>query len=122
LMRISAEFGSSSAAAPWATAEEAVAWVQHEMERRFAQVMFDQAGSPRAERGAVPVRSYAAADPKITELWRLRTWFGDRNIVSQRSEFADDWVLRETRSARKPFAELPAEVQAGIVSAFGTSV
>jgi len=120
-MRISAEFGSSSAAAPWATAEEAVAWVQHEMERRFAQAMFDQAGPPRAERGAGPVKSFAASDPKITELWRLRTWFGDRG-ESQRSEFADDWVLRETRSARKPFAELPAEVQAGIVSAFGTSV
>jgi hypothetical protein len=99
LMEVSATFcGSTGAAAPWATTREVLAWLQHEMERRFAETLFGAEGlSPEAENG-VSRRSPIIAEAKITALWQLWTWFGPRG------------------SPPRPFEELPAEVRAGLVS------
>jgi len=104
LMPISAKFcGSAGAAPPWTTAQEALAWLQHEMERRFAEALFGEDGlSEEAER-VVPTWSLAAAEAKITTLWELRTRFGPRG------------------SPPRPFEELPADVWAGLFSMVGAS-
>jgi hypothetical protein len=86
------------AAPPWATPQDALALLQHEMERRFAETLFGAEGlSSEAENGASP-RSPIIAEAKITALWQLRTWFGPRG------------------SPPKSFAELPAEVRDGLFS------
>jgi hypothetical protein len=99
LMPISARYcPSAHAAPPWATPQDALALLQHELERRFAESLFGAEGlSPEAENGASP-RSPIVAEAKITALWQLRTWFGPRG------------------SPPKPFEELPAEVRAGLLS------
>ncbi|HEY1783349.1 MAG TPA: hypothetical protein VGG79_23515 [Roseiarcus sp.] len=104
LMRISARsclFGP--AASSWATTQDALAVLQHEMERRFAETLFGaQSLSAEVENG-VPTRNPVVAEAKITALWELRTWFGPRG------------------SPPKPFEELPAEVRAGLFSMLGSS-
>jgi hypothetical protein len=104
LMGISARFcGSTGAIPPWATAQDALAWLQHEMERRFAETLFGSERLSKECENDGPTRSPVVAEAKITALWELRTWFGPRG------------------SPPKPFEELPAEVQAGLVSMFGAS-
>jgi hypothetical protein len=120
LMRISAESGPLAVVEPWATAVEAQAWVQHEMERRFTETLFGRENFSCARPGASG-RSLAVAGRQITGLWELRSWFGPR-IVSQGSGSARASVLSEARSSPKRFAELPAEVRAGIFSALETSL
>jgi hypothetical protein len=99
LMPISARYCPfAPAAPPWATPQDALALLQHEMERRFAETLFGAEGlSPEAEDG-VSRQSPIIAEAKITALWQLRTWFGPRG------------------SPPRPFEELPAEVRAGLVS------
>ncbi len=101
LMRISAKLCVSDwSARPWATTEDALAWLQHEMERRFDETLFGQDNRPaEAENAVLPPSPVAEA--KITALWELRTWFGPRG------------------SPPKPFEDLPAEVRAGLLSMFG---
>jgi hypothetical protein len=98
-MPISARYSPlAPAAPPSVTPQDALALLQHEMERRLAETLFGAEGlSPEAEDG-VSRRSPIIAEAKITALWQLRTWFGPRG------------------SPPKPFAELPAEVQAGLFS------
>jgi hypothetical protein len=101
LMRISAKFCvSDESVRPWATTEDALAWLQQEMERRFAETLFGQDSRPAEAENAVMPRSPVVAEAKITALWELRTWFGPRG------------------SPPKPFEDLPAEVRAGLLSMF----
>ncbi len=104
LMRISPRYSVFAPAAPqWATTQDALALLQHEMERRFAETLFGaETLSTEAESG-VPTRSPIVAEAKITALWELRTWFGPRG------------------SPPKPFEELPPEVRAGLFSMLGPS-
>jgi hypothetical protein len=103
-MAVSAKFcGSAGAAPPWATGQDALALLQHEMERRFAETLFGaESLSAEAENG-LPTPSPIVAEAKITALWELRTWFGPRG------------------SPPKRFDELPAEVRAGLFSIFRAS-
>ena len=102
LMRISARFCvSGRALPPWAITQDALALLQHEMERRFAETLFGQDSRPAEAENAVLPRSPVVAEAKITALWELRTWFGPRG------------------SPPKPFEDLPAEVRAGLLSMFG---
>jgi hypothetical protein len=104
LMAISARYCPlAPPAPPWATPQDALALLQHEMERRFAETLFGADGlSAEAENG-VPTRSPIVAEAKTTALWELRTWFGPRG------------------SPPKPLEELPAEVRAGLFSMLGPS-
>ena len=101
LMGISAKYCASAAAfPPWVTARDALALLQHEMERRFADTLFGE-DSRLAEAGlAVPALGPIVAEAKLTALWELRTWFGPRGSPARR------------------FGELPVEVQAALVSMF----
>jgi hypothetical protein len=103
LMGVSARFcGSYHATPPWAAAHDALALLQHEMERRFAETLFGaEALSVEAET-SLRARSPVVADAKITDLWELRTAFGPRG------------------SPPKPLEDLPAEVRAGLASMFGS--
>lgn len=97
LMQVSARFcGSSPLPPPWAATRDALALLQQEMERRFAETLFGaETLSAEGERSIVtwlPV----LAETKITALWELRTSFGPRG------------------SPPKSFAELPAEVRANL--------
>ena len=104
LMAISARLSVSAGAAPsWASTQQALAWLQHEMERRFAETLFGQEGLLAEAEGAVPTRSLVFADAKITALWELRTRFGPRG------------------SPPKPFEELPADIRASVFSMVSTS-
>jgi hypothetical protein len=95
-MRVSARFcGSSDAAPPWAAAQDALALLQQEMERRFAETLFGEE-ILSAEENCIATRRPVLAETKITALWELRTWFGPRG------------------SPPKSFAELPAEVRANL--------
>jgi hypothetical protein len=101
-MAISAKFCSSAGPAPtWASTQEALPWLQHEMERRFAEALFGQDGLSAEAEGAVLTSSPMVAEAKITALWELRTWFGPRGLPP------------------RPFEELPTEVRAALVSMFG---
>jgi hypothetical protein len=103
-MRISAKFCDfSGAALPWETTEEALAWLQHEMERRFAETLFGEDGLLAEAESAVSTRRPVVAHAKITTLWELRTQFGPRG------------------SPPKPFEELPADLRAGLFSIVGAS-
>ena len=102
LMGVSARFcWSSRAAPPWAASQEALALLQHEMERRFAETLFGAENLSAEAEGAVLSRSPVVAEAKITALWELRTLFGPRG------------------SPPKALEELPAEVRAGLSSMFG---
>lgn len=104
LMGISAKFCvPAGAAAPWATSQEALGWLQYEMERRFAETLFGQESLTAETESPGPARSPVVADAKITALWELRMRFGPRG------------------SPPKPFEELPPEVRAGLFSMLGAS-
>ena len=103
-MAISARLSVSAGAAPsWASTQQALAWLQYEMERRFAETLFGQEGLLAEAEGAVPTRSLGFADAKITALWELRTRFGPRG------------------SPPKPLEELPPDIRASVFSMVRTS-
>jgi hypothetical protein len=102
LMGVSARFcGSYRATPPWTTPQEALAMLQHEMERRFAETLFGTENLSAEAENSVLARRPVIAETKTTELWELRTLFGRRG------------------SPPKPLEDLPAEVRAGLSSMFG---
>ena len=103
LMGISARFcWSSRAAPPWTAPPEALALLQHEMERRFTETLFGAENLSAEAEDRVMSQGPVVAEAKTTELWELRTLFGPRG------------------SPPKPLDDLPAEVRAGLSSMFGT--
>ena len=103
LMGISARFcWSSRAAPPWTAPQEALALLQHEMERRFTETLFGAENLSAEAEDCVMSQGPVVAEAKTTELWELRTLFGPRG------------------SPPKPLDDLPAEVRAGLSSMFGT--
>ncbi len=104
LMGVSARFCGSSHATPlWAVTQDALALLQHEMERRFAETLFGAESLPEEAENAVLTWNPLVAEAKITALWELRTLFGPRG------------------SPPRPFEELPPEARAGLASIFGAS-
>jgi hypothetical protein len=104
--------------APWATAEEALGWVQRELERRFADLLFGEENSSSTDDGVAPNESLAIADLKTTALWELRTRLSpyvSRPPDLYRAGSVIDWAEWKPR----PFAELPAHIQASVVSTLG---
>ena len=103
LMGVSARFcWSSRAAPPWTASQEALALLQHEMERRFTETLFGAENLSAEAEDRVMSQGPVVAEAKTTELWELRTLFGPRG------------------SPPKPLEDLPAEVRAGLSSMFGT--
>jgi len=103
LMGISVRFcWSSRAAPPWTASQEALALLQHEMERRFTETLFGAENLSAEAEDRVMSQGPVVAEAKTTELWELRTLFGPRG------------------SPPKPLDDLPAEVRAGLSSMFGT--
>jgi len=99
LMEISPKFRvSTGAAAPWATTQDVLAWLQRQMERRFAETLFGPQNLSAEDESALPTWGPVIADAKITTLWELRTRFGPRGAPP------------------KPLEEMPAEVRAGLFS------
>lgn len=103
LMGVSARFcWSSRAAPPWTASQEALALLQHEMERRFTETLFGAENLSAEAEGYVMSQDPVVAEAKITELWQLRTLFGPRG------------------SPPKALEDLPAEIRACLSSMFGT--
>jgi len=103
LMRVSAGYCISAEGVPsWAAAQDALALLQHEMERRFAETLFGAENVSAETENSVLTRSPVVAEAKITALWELRTLFGPRG------------------SPPKSLEDLPAEVRAGLSSMFGS--
>jgi hypothetical protein len=103
LMGVSARFcWSSRAAPPWTAPQEALALLQHEMERRFTETLFGAENLSAEAEDCVMCQGPVVAEAKTTELWELRTSFGPRG------------------SPPKALEDLPAEVRAGLSSMFGT--
>ena len=103
LMGVSARFCSSSRAArPWTASQEALALLQHEMERRFTETLFGAENLSAEAEDYVMGQDPVVAEAKITELWQLRTLFGPRG------------------SPPKALEDLPAEIRACLSSMFGT--
>jgi hypothetical protein len=104
LMGVSARFcWSSRAARPWTASQEALALLQHEMERRFTETLFGAENLSAEAEDYVMGQDPVVAEAKITELWQLRTLFGPRG------------------SPPKALEDLPAEIRACLSSMFGTS-
>ena len=102
LMAVSARFcGSSHATLPCGTTQDALALLQHEMERRFAETLFGAENLSAEAESSVLTWRPLVAEAKITTLWELRTFFGPRG------------------SPPTPLEDLPAEVRAGLCSMFG---
>jgi hypothetical protein len=102
LMAVSARFWpSSNVSLQWPT-EDALALLQREMERRFAETLFGAENVSAEAETSLLARRPVAAETKITALWELRTAFGPRG------------------SPPKPLEDLPAEVRAGLSSMFGS--
>jgi hypothetical protein len=102
LMEVSARFCRSSRVTPaCAATQEALALLQHEMERRFVETLFGAENLSAEAENFVLSRNSVVAEAKITALWELRTLFGPRG------------------SPPKPLEDLPAEVRAGLSSMFG---
>jgi hypothetical protein len=102
-MGVSARFcWSSRAAPPWTASQEALALLQHEMERRFTETLFGVENLSAEAEGYVMSQDPVVAEAKITELWQLRTLFGPRG------------------SPPKALEDLPAEIRACLSSMFGT--
>ena len=99
LMGVSARF--SNVSLQWPT-EDALALLQHEMERRFAETLFGAENVSAEAETSLLARRPVAAETKITVLWELRASFGPRG------------------SPPKPLEDLPAEVRAGLSSMFGS--
>ena len=90
LMRVSAKFCvSTPPVRQWTTSDDALAVLQHEMERRFAETLFGAVVFQKRLKAPLPTWNPRAAEAKITALWELRTWFGPRG------------------SPPRPFEELP---------------
>jgi hypothetical protein len=87
---------------PWAADHGALALLQHEMERRFAETVFGAENLSAQTENSVLTRSPVVAEAKLTALWELRTLFGPRG------------------SPPKSLEDLPAEVRAGLASMFGS--
>jgi hypothetical protein len=103
IMRVSARFcACSHPAPPSAATRDALARLQHEMERRFAETLFGAEGLSAEAESVIPTCSPIATEAKITALWELRTSFGPRG------------------SPPKALEDLPAEVRAGLASMFGS--
>ena len=103
LMGLSARFcWSYRETPPWTAPQEALALLQHEMERRFAETLFGAEGLSAEAESVIPSCSPMVAEAKITALWELRTLFGPRG------------------SPPKPLEDLPAEVREGLFSMFGS--
>ena len=103
LMGVSARFcWSSRAARPWTASQEALALLQHEMERRFTETLFGAENLSAEAEDYVMGQDPVVAEAKITELWQLRTLFGPRG------------------SPPKALEDLPAEIRACLSSMFGT--
>jgi hypothetical protein len=101
-MEVSARFCRSSRVTPaCAATQEALALLQHEMERRFVETLFGAENLSAEAENFVLSRNSVVAEAKITALWELRTLFGPRG------------------SPPKPLEDLPAEVRAGLSSMFG---
>jgi hypothetical protein len=103
LMGISARFcGPCNATPSWAASQDALALLQHEMERRFAETVFGAENLSAETENSVLTRGPVAAEAKITGLWELRSLFGQRG------------------SPPKSLEDLPAEARAGLASMFGS--
>jgi hypothetical protein len=102
LMGVSARFWPSANVSLLWPAEDALALLQHEMERRFAETLFGAENVSAEAETSLLARSPVAAEAKITALWELRTSFGPRG------------------SPPKPLEDLPAEIRAGLSSMFGS--
>jgi hypothetical protein len=99
LMGVSARFcGSYHATPPWAATQEALALLQHEMERRLAETLFGAEHLSAESENADLTRRPLVGEAKLTALWELRMLFGPRG------------------SPPKPLEELPAEARAGLLS------
>ena len=97
LMGVSARFcGSYHATPPWAATQEALALLQHEMERRFAEALFGPENISAEGENAVLTRRPVVGEAKLTALWEPRMLFGPRG------------------SPPKPLDELPAEARADL--------
>jgi hypothetical protein len=98
-MGVSARFcGSYHATPAWAATQEALALLQHEMERRLAETLFGAEHLSAESENAVLTRRPVVGEAKLTALWELRMLFGPRG------------------SPPKPLEELPAEARAGLFS------
>jgi hypothetical protein len=103
-MGISAKYCVSAVAAPpWPTTQEALVWLQHEMERRFAETLFGPENLAAEAESALPIWSPVVPDATMTALWELRMRFGPRG------------------SPPRPLEEMPADVRVGLLSMFGAS-
>lgn len=99
-MGISAKYCAPAVLPLWATAQDALAVLQDEMERQFAETLFGEDGRQAAAEDVLPTLSPLSGEAKMTALWELRSWFGPRGSPPRR------------------FEELPIEVQAALVSMF----
>jgi hypothetical protein len=81
---------------PCAATQDALALLQQEMERRFAEMLFGAEALSAEGENSIVTRRPVLAEIKITALWELRTSFGPRGAPA------------------KSFAELPAEVRANL--------
>jgi hypothetical protein len=98
-MHVSARFCRLSRVTPTrAATQEALALLQHEMERRFAETLFGEENVPAEPERPVLVRRAPVAEAKTTALWEMRTLFGPRG------------------SPPRPLEDLPAEVRAILFS------
>jgi hypothetical protein len=99
LMEISARFSvSTSGAAPRATTHDVLAWLQHEMERRFVETLFGPQNLAAEAEDGPPRFGPFVVDAKITALWELRTRFGLKGAPP------------------KPLDQMPVDVRAGLLS------
>jgi hypothetical protein len=79
LMGVSARFcWSYRAAPPWTAPQEALALLQHEMERRFTETLFGAENLSAEAEDCIVSQGPVVAEAKTTELWELRTLFGPR--------------------------------------------
>jgi hypothetical protein len=101
LMTVSAKLSLPPALPSWANTHQALAWLQYELERRFAETLFGREDLVAEAEGAVAPRAPVFRDAKITALWELRSRFGPRG------------------SPPKPFEELPADLRASVFSIVG---
>jgi hypothetical protein len=102
LMGVSARFCEPYHGTPlWAADHDALALLQQEMERRFAETLFGSGNLSSEAETSLVARGTVAAEAKITVLWELRTLFGPRG------------------SPPKPLEDLAPEVRASLSSMFG---
>lgn len=99
LMRVSARFYRPSPPPALRVApQDALALLQHEMERRFTETLFGEENVPAEPQHPVLADRAPAAEAKITALWELRMLFGPRG------------------SPPRPLEDLPADARASLFS------